>query len=143
MSSRLRVLFVSQRQIERMRPPLRSAVVSITDPGKAAASLKPGWKAILRLAFDDVDPLTFPGMNLEPCPVDADRAAELARYVASQMGRCTRIVIHCRHGISRSGAVAKAVAEAVGASFPAGYREHNRHVYQMVRSALAREMNAA
>lgn len=120
-----------------MHPPARCALISITDRGKPPPQFQPGWNAVLRLAFDDVDPVAFPGMNPELVPFEATQAAELARYVSSQLMRNKRIVVHCRHGISRSAAVAKAIAEITGAFFPPAYRDHNRHVYDALRNALA------
>jgi predicted protein tyrosine phosphatase len=140
---RLRVLFVSQGQAERMRPPRNCALISITDLSAPLAVLRPGWSSILRLAFDDVDPITFPGMNRDFRSLSGDQAEELAGYVVSQLPRCARIVVHCRHGISRSAGIAKAIAEATGATFPQGYAEYNRHVYKTTLSALARAIHAA
>ena len=55
-----RVLFLSQRRAEAMSPPRRAALVSITDPARAPAVVRDGWQAVLRVAFDDKDPVHFP-----------------------------------------------------------------------------------
>lgn len=133
----LRVLFVSQRRAEGMRPPRGCALISITDRDRPPASLRPGWHAVLRLAFDDADPRSLPNVDIGLRPFDATHAARVADFVRTHLAQGTRIVVHCRHGISRSAGIAKAIAEAGGAPFPADYNEYNRHVHGLVRKAFA------
>lgn len=133
---RYRVLFVSQRRAERMRPPRAAAIISITDPGRPEAQLDPAWGAVLRLSFHDVDALTFPGQDGHLQEMSSDQVVELARFVAEHSRACRRWVVHCRHGVSRSAAVAKAIAEALGAPFPQDYREYNRFVHAVLRRPL-------
>lgn len=132
-----RVLFVSQRQAEAMRPPRATALISITDPARGEASIGQGWAAVLRVAFDDVDPVTFPGQDEDLVALSADHVAPICAFVASHANRCRRIVVHCRHGVSRSAAVAKAIAEAVDLPFPQDYDEYNRFVFLALRRTLA------
>ena len=111
-------------------------MVSITDTTRSEANLQGGWLGVLRLAFDDVDPITFPGANPELTPFSSAQAEDIARFVLAQETSCKRIFVHCRHGISRSAAVAKAIAGALGAAFPESYAEYNRHVYSLVTEAM-------
>ncbi|WP_144289831.1 dual specificity protein phosphatase family protein [Ideonella sp. A 288] len=131
-----RVIFVSQKQAERMRPPDTAVLVSITDHRTPEARMRVGWAAVLRVRFDDVDPVTFPGQNLDLTPMSLGQATEVAQFVSMLGSGCTRVVVHCKHGISRSAAVAKAVAAKMGAAFPKDYREYNKHVYALVSQAL-------
>jgi predicted protein tyrosine phosphatase len=138
-----RVLFVSQRQAEAMRPPQATALISITDPGKTLAALGEGWASILRIAFDDVDQMTFPGQDLHLSEITADQVAEIAAFCFAQSATCQRMVVHCRYGVSRSAAVAKAIAEALSLPFPADYDEYNRFVYLVLRRVLRRAVAEA
>ena len=46
------------------------------------------------------------------------------------------LVVHRRHGVSRSAAVAKAIAEVCDAPFPADYDDFNEFVYLVLRNPL-------
>lgn len=131
-----RVIFVSQRQAEAMRPPRSAALISITDPARAQALVQDGWHAVLRVAFDDKDPVTFPDDYEDLQEITADQVAEIAEFVATHVGSCKRIVVHCRYGVSRSAALAKAIAEAAGVSFPQDYDEYNSYVYLALRRVV-------
>ena len=131
-----RVIFVSQRQAENMRPPGAAALISITDTTRTQAEIKDGWHAVLRVSFDDVDPLTFPGQNRDLLTISSKQVAEIAAFAAEQSRSCKRIVVHCRHGVSRSAAVARAIAEAAQISFPSDYEECNSYVYLALRKAV-------
>ena len=138
-----RVLFVSQRQAEGMRVPKDAALVSITDPSRPPASLASGWHAVLRLSFDDIDPVTFPGRDAHLTALSPSQVAEIAAFSAQHARCCKRIVVHCRHGISRSAAVAKVIAQAAGIGFPAAYDEYNRHGHRMLNDAVRRAFDGA
>ena len=131
-----RVLFVSQRQAENMKPPQATALISITDPSREQAHLRLGWHSVLRVAFDDVDAVTFPGQDGHLQEISSEQLAQIASFVASASFRCKRLVVHCRHGVSRSAAVAKAVSEVAGAQFPSEYDEYNRFVYLALRNVV-------
>src|SRR5512143_2901897 len=116
-----RVLFLSQARAEAMRAPRRAALVSITDPDRAEAMPRDGWSATLRLAFDDIDPVSFPDDYEDMRAITDEQALTLAAFVRRVSGSCTRLVVHCRYGVSRSAAVAKAIAESHGLWFPPEY----------------------
>jgi len=130
------VIFISQRQAEHMRPPRNAALISITDPKRAQAEIPDGWHAILRVAFDDKDPVTFPNDHEDLQEINGRQVAEIAEFVAAHARTCKRIVVHCRYGVSRSAAVAKAIAEATGVSFPFDYDEYNSFVYLALRRVV-------
>jgi hypothetical protein len=131
-----RVLFVSQPRAEMMRPPGNCALISITDPGKAPASLREGWTAVLRIAFDDIDPVSYPDDYEGLREVSTEQAAQMADFCLAHAFRCRRLVVHCRYGVSRSAAVAKALCEFTGLWFPKDYEDHNDLVYRAVLSAM-------
>ena len=91
---------------------------------------------MLRIAFDDVDPVTFPGQDAHLKEITIDQVVEISTFVAKASVNCKRLVVHCRHGVSRSAAVAKAVASVAGAGFPDDYKEYNRFVYLVLHKAV-------
>ena len=127
-----RVLFISQARAEAMRPPQDAALISITSPGEPAARLQPGWSRILRVEFDDIDPLSFPDDYAGMQPISAELGLCIARFVCDVGPSHRRIVVHCRYGVSRSAAVAKAIAAPARLRFPPWYDEHNQRVYRTV-----------
>ena len=127
---------MSQRQAENMKAPRSTALISITDPSREQARLVSGWQSVLRVAFDDVDAMTFPGQDAHLQEITVDQVVEIASFVARASLNCKRLVVHCRHGVSRSAAVAKAVAEVAGARFPSEYDEYNRFVYFALKKAV-------
>ena len=131
-----RVMFVSQRQAEEMRPPNATALISITDPARQLARIGDGWHAVLRVSFDDVDTVTFPGQDGQMLAISSQEVADIAAFVVEHIQSCRRLVVHRRHGVSRSAAVAKAIAEVCDAPFPADYEEFNQFVYLVLRGPL-------
>jgi predicted protein tyrosine phosphatase len=138
-----RVLFVSQRQAENMKAPKATALISITDPSREQAPLGSGWHSVLRVAFDDVDAMTFPRQDAHLQEITVDQVVEIASFVARAPLSCKRLVVHCRHGVSRSAAVAKAVAEVAGARFPSEYNEYNRFVYFALQRSVHKAWSEA
>jgi predicted protein tyrosine phosphatase len=131
-----RVIFIGQDRAETMRPPESCALVSITDPGKAPADLLDGWTAVLRVRFHDIDPVSYPEDCDDLQPLSADQAAEIANFCWENALRCRRLVVHCRYGVSRSAAIAKAVCDVLGLAFPEDYDDHNDYVYRVALSAM-------
>jgi predicted protein tyrosine phosphatase len=131
-----RVIFVSQRRAEQMKPPKDAAIISITDPSLPAAQLRGGWAAVLRVCFVDADPVTFQDEGDAPGSISEDEVAEIAAFAARQASSCRLLVVHCRHGVSRSAAVARAICQAAQLPFPAGYEKYNRYVFLVLRGAL-------
>ncbi len=138
-----KVLFTSQSWAEAYSPRPTDAVVSITKVGTPPAALVSGWGAVLRVSFDDIDPLDPADEPVDPdddaCAMQAEHARQIAAFVQSLPIGCDTLVIHCRYGQSRSAAVARAVCEHFGLPFPAEYEHDNRHVYETMRLALRGE----
>lgn len=107
-------------------------MISITNPNHAPPDLTPGWHAALRLAFDDVDLITFPKADPHLQQMTIFQADTIVAFVLALPITVRTLVVHCKSGISRSAGVAKAVADGLGLRFPVEYKEHNRYVYEMV-----------
>ncbi len=137
------VIFLSQWWAEIHTPEPGEALISITDRHAPPAVLREGWPAVLRIPFDDVDPIESPiepGEDLvELTEQEADRIAE---FVVREQHRVRSLVVHCRYGQSRSAGVAKAIAAAYGLDFPADYEYANNFVHDRVLAALRRRRAA-
>lgn len=134
------VLFLGQPWAEAMAPGAGQALISITDADAPPAALRPGWPALLRVAFDDLDPDSTPVDDFHAGlqPLSPAQAAQIAAFVHAAAASATTLVVHCRFGQSRSPAVALAVCRHYGLAFPPGFDTHNRYVLRCVAEALAR-----
>ena len=120
-----------------MREPY--VLISIRDPGKRRVRVprSPLCMAILRLAFHDAEPV--PGFT----PTDAIKymtkadAKAIWRFVCKHAGGYAAIVVQCEQGMSRSPAVAAAMAKGLGVDEKKFWGEYqpNRYVYDCVRAA--------
>ena len=140
MPSLIRVEFISQRSAEGRPGDPRAAMVSITDEAHTPASLQAGWGAVLRLAFYDVEPAwARPGQ----IPFSEAQAGVLWDFVHGLPRHLDTLYVHCRSGISRSGAVARAITERLGLPFDGEEKECNAHVLALLRRAAPTLMVAA
>ena len=130
MATLRRVKFISQRAAEGQRGEWHAAMVSITDDPDRPAALQGGWGAVLRLAFYDVEPAwAGSGQTL----FTAAQAAVLWDFVHALPGHVDTLYVHCRSGISRSGAVARGITERYGLVFDGEEKECNAHVLGVLR----------
>jgi len=114
-----RVTFVSQDEAEVLQPSDEMAMLSITDPG-IKANLRQGWKNVLRIEFVDgrytKEEVERAGELFERCygtymtKVHVDQIEHFLNCV-KQDDNISRLVIHCRHGRTRSTAIAKYAQE--------------------------------
>jgi predicted protein tyrosine phosphatase len=126
---------------EQNPPQPNSVVVSITGSDRKAI-LPDGYVDVLRLRFQDYDPIRYEqdGVNIKNIPDDAilfDRshAARISRFARKHRGK--NIVIHCAAGISRSGAIAEALLQAFPEYEDQGWQRHpNTHVLILMKRAL-------
>lgn len=126
-----RVLHISQLEAQGMEGSQDSVMVSIMGASRPEAHLQPGWRAILRTAFDDVD-------REAPNAIQPDQALQLIDFLDEWSEHVSYIVVHCAAGISRSAAVARFAAERYGVEFNWSYDLYNRFVYQrLVEGARA------
>ncbi|MFI5340708.1 MAG: hypothetical protein ACHQ7N_12830 [Candidatus Methylomirabilales bacterium] len=105
----MRLTFMGRGAAERLRLADKYVMVSITDPGSRPAALHdPACVAVLRLEFHDLDEL--PGFGGAFVLFTPEMAAQVAAFVEQWRDDVSRIVVHCEAGISRSCAVASALA---------------------------------
>ncbi len=117
-------------------------VISIRDPGRRPARIPrtAGLRGTLRLFFHDAEPtngMTLPDSIQLMTVADAER---IWRFVQEHLGDIGAIVCHCEQGMSRSPAVAAALAEALGED-PApivAWTQPNQTVYQLLKRTIAR-----
>ena len=132
-----KVVFMSQEWAEAYLPRPHEAIISITDHGTPNADLNAGWHAVLRISFDDVDPIESPAEPGEDLIEIQDQQAErIASFVRNNFHAVDTVVVHCKYGQSRSAGVAKAIAKQHGLAFPEGYAYANNYVYELVLNSL-------
>lgn len=123
---------------------VRSAyvVISIRDPGRQKARLRQtsGLRDSLFLAFHDAE--SADGLVLPPSIrlMTASDAERIWRFVQEHLGNIGTIVCHCEQGMSRSPAVAIALAEALGEDAEAilASAQPNWNVYNLLRETITR-----
>lgn len=128
-----RIDFCSQVKAEQINPLPHMAVISLTTPGKPDAALQPGWAAVLRLAFHDVDS-DQGGYVL----FSRNHADAILDFVDSLPAGTTHLIVHCHAGISRSAGVVRFLAGRHQVSFPPNYAIYNRLVYSTLAAEQAR-----
>ncbi len=112
-------------------------VISITDPDSPPPQIPapPACRDLLTLRFHDVEPLDAfgfpPGLKI----MDVDQARAVWAFANKHRSEVEAVVIHCEQGMSRSPAVAAALARGWGYDETRFFRAHdpNRHVYQLLR----------
>jgi predicted protein tyrosine phosphatase len=89
------------------------AIISITDTEKSRASLPESAKFTLRLAFHDI-PDKYAGLTSGETvltKLDDEQADKIAVFIKVIENRVNCLIAHCEAGVSRSTAIAIAVAE--------------------------------
>jgi predicted protein tyrosine phosphatase len=121
----------------------RYVVISIHDSRskKPKVRKQAGLKEVLFLKFDDAEPSTL--MELPPSIklMTAAHAKAAWDFLALNQKAIGTIVVHCEQGMSRSPAVAAAIARKLGIDETRFWDEHqpNRYVYElMVKIGAAR-----
>lgn len=138
----MEILVYDRRSIERGIV-VRAAyiIVSVRDPNKPPVRFRrpAGLRGVLELAFHDAEPdagMKLPeGVTLMQ-PKDASRIWEFVQEFRGQIGA---IVCHCEQGMSRSPAIAMALAEALDGDPEAilADSQPNSYVYRLMRDAIA------
>jgi predicted protein tyrosine phosphatase len=127
------VIFVSQAEAEQTPGKDNWVVISVTQPSEPHASLKPGWRAILRLKFHDTDD---EASILAVFSIEQARA--LVAFVEEHALGAVGVLVHCHAGVSRSAAIARFIGERYAVeSFAkryASYTRHNKLVYRRLRA---------
>lgn len=132
------VIFLSQAWAEAMIPEGTESVISVTSSGSKPADLNDGWRSVLRIQFDDVDPDEMPIGEFEAELVEISelQAKEIADFVLTSATHSKTIVVHCKFGQSRSPGIAKAICDHYRLSFPSKFNSHNRFVHRLVLAAI-------
>ena len=127
--------------------PRNTAIISITDIGSTDANIhgtpdRITPDRILRLKFDDIDPKWWAeiGANVDESRLFNDCIARDIKLWTNRLrhSRQTyKLVIHCERGISRSGAIAKAISEATGLQIASTEKLFpNPYVFEIMREIL-------
>jgi predicted protein tyrosine phosphatase len=121
------ILVLSRSEAEQFQPAARAICISISDSHVTPAALSPAFAAVLRLSFDDVQ-----GVHAsDERPFDDSHATAIMDFVRRH-GEGSQLVVHCHAGVSRSPAVAVALAVLCGLpthDLRALYPAWNRWVY--------------
>lgn len=126
----------SRRALEAVQPhEVPHVIISITSGVEDVARLRTNehCRGILRLSFPDADVASdrFTDADL----FSKHHARQVWDFVLRHRDAVKRVVVHCDAGISRSPAVAAALARALGgddAEFFAGKYQPNMRVYRLV-----------
>lgn len=118
--------------------PPNTAVVSITTAGRGERGPSfPKDAPLLRLRFSD---LVEPNPTLPKAVLfNAGHARKILRFVSLLPPEITQLIVHCRHGESRSPAVVAALLRLRGEddTHPFTVADPNEHVYATIlRSAI-------
>ena len=147
------VRFLSQIAAEDCQPDENTSMVSIIGPGSFEAEIKPGFRTLLKMYFDDIDEESL-NVAVGSIPDFADdgelivnsyllpdlhHAREIVKFV--ETGDFEHLIVHCFAGISRSAAVAQFVADRYGAdlllkSYGFGTRHKNNRLYRLLNTAF-------
>lgn len=129
-----RIQFFAQDVAEKLVPKDSWAMISICCPGDTVM-LRPGWKWLLKLEFDDVDKFISGYQSFS-----YEQAEEIVAFLrkASESVEVGSLFVHCGAGISRSAAVAM-FAQRYFSTVErlSGTDNHNR----LVRSMLEYQLN--
>jgi len=126
----VKISIMMQEQAECYVPVGNEIMISITEPKRRReVDLKDGFLAVHRAYFNDID---RPYDDYLPMQTwDADGILQFAKEWLPKAEHC---IVHCAAGISRSPAVAIALAEIFDLCEPAilieRYSCFNRHVYR-------------
>ena len=106
-------------RVESVIYPQNTAIISITNIGFKEANIHGSPFRILRLRFNDIDPKWWGeiGATVNESHIFNQRIARDIKLWTNQICESSQVytlVIHCEMGISRSGAIATAIAEKLG-----------------------------
>jgi len=116
-------------------------LISIRDPDKPPVRPRrpPGLLDVLFLAFHDAEPIDGLRLPAKVRLMQRQDAEQIWQFVQQYQDRIGTIVCHCEQGMSRSPAVALALAEAMGgdANSILAESQPNRYVYDLLLDTIA------
>lgn len=115
-------------------------VISIHDADKKPAKVRrvSGLRDVLRLAFHDAEPTEGFRLPEQVVVVGRRHGDEVRRFLTRNLGRVDAVVVHCEQGMSRSPAVAAAIAYTLGQDCDRFFRDYvpNMHVFELMCECL-------
>jgi predicted protein tyrosine phosphatase len=115
-------------------------IISISDPGKKKARIrKPtGLLDVLYLQFHDAEPEKGLPLSKEVVLMTKKHAKQIWNFVLRYRDQVGTIVVHCEQGMSRSPAVAAAIALHLGADDRRLTRDYqpNKYIYNLMVSCF-------
>lgn len=133
MSKLKQVIFLPYVDAIKLIPRQGTALISILDPGTKDPEFDAAWTNILRMKFHDIDMTTQTAILNSWVLFDELMADKIIDFLSEVERTCHTIVVHCHAGASRSGAVAKFIAELYDLPFNRTYASYNKFVYQTLR----------
>lgn len=132
-----KVIFLPRHIASNHVPGDNDVIVSLFDNTEQAAELQPGWRAVLRSRFHDIDQ-PADGQEL----MTPQQAQEILEFMESHKD-CETLVVHCGMGRNRSGAIALFASELFQAPLfnnaqrirPGSIVGYNRWVYRLLTEA--------
>lgn len=116
-------------------------LISIRDPDKPAVRYRkpPALRGALELAFHDAEPVRGIRLPAGVRLMQQEDAAQIWRFVCQHRAQVGAIVCHCEQGMSRSPAIAWALAEVFEGDAEAivASSQPNRYVYELLRGTIA------
>lgn len=116
------------------------ALISIRDPDKAKARIPKtaGLRATLHLAFHDSEPSEELELPAEIVIPTEEHAREIWHFVDEHKDNVGAFVVHCHQGMSRSPAVAAAIAVYLGLDDHRFWEEHspNQYVHELMLKTM-------
>lgn len=125
------IIFTSKKDIESSPGASNIAVISITNNDDKPANISKRFGPCLRLMFDDIDESKI-GQTL----FTIEKADKIWDFTESLQNNIDILWVHCTFGVSRSAAVAKAIAEQYNLPYPDKYSIYNKRVYRVLRQSM-------
>ena len=115
-------------------------IVSIYTPDRPRPEIprRCGLKGVLFTSFHDAEPDGGLALPADIVLMTREQAREIWKFVKRHQNQIGSIVCHCEQGISRSPAVAIALAEAFGSDTRKikAHTHPNQHVYRLMCQAI-------
>ncbi len=135
----MQIFAYSRSALDAVRPhEVPHVIISITSHTADVASLRLNdmCRGVLRLSFVDAEAPS--ALHTEASLFSQAQAGELWNFTQQHVAEIERIIVHCDAGVSRSAAVAAALARVLNgddAEFFAGRYRPNMRVYRLLIEA--------